>query len=168
MNKNHTKKQTEKKMRKDIIKTIETKSHWLYAAILLLLLPLLASCDKAPINSKIEGHWQLERFTILETNETTPCERIYWGITRAGAKLFEKQGPHGYAMLDALIEYRENQTIFVLKDIRLGDGKTMPTPAQLHPYGLNNADASIFDVVKSTHKQMILQSDYARLEFKKF
>ena len=155
-------------MKKAIIKTIETQSHWLYAALLLLLLPLLASCEKEPINRNIEGHWRLEQFTIHETKETVTCERIFWGITRVGAKLIEKQGPHGYPSLDALVEYRNDETLFVLKDIRLGDRKTKPTPEQMHPYGLNNASESIFRVLQSTHKEMVLESDYARLEFRKF
>ncbi len=135
-------------------------------AALLLLLPLLCNCAKEPINRDIEGHWKLERFTILDTDETVTCERIFWGITRAGAKLFEKQGPHGYAPLDALIEYRKNETVLVFKEIFCGG--RLATKEELHPYGLNDAEETVFQVEESTHKKMVLVSDYARLELKKF
>ena len=158
--------------RKEIIKTIEKNHYWLYAAILLILLPLLANCDREPINSDVEGHWKLEEFTIQETGEKVACERIFWGITRAGAKLFEKQGKHGYAPLDALIEYRNNETVFVLKDILVmsskEENKKTPTLEQMLPYGLNNAEESVFEVVRASHKQLVLQSDFARLQFLKF
>ena len=140
---------------------------WLYAGIMaLVVLPMLSSCAKEPINRKIEGHWILESFTLQENGEEVVCERIYWGITRVGAKMMEKQGPHHYPPISALVEYRNHERTLVLKDIR--QGQHTATKEQMHPYGLDNAEESVFEVIESTHKRMILESDYARLYLRKF
>ena len=141
-------------------------NHWF--VLFILLISLITGCKKEPINRKIEGHWILEQFTILQTNETVKCERIYWGITRVATKLFEKQGSHGYTPLEALTEYRDNETILVLKDFKVISNGKDALPEQLHPYGIDNSKETAFQIMESTHKNMILESDYARLEFKKF
>ena len=140
---------------------------WLYTSIMtMILVVILSACAKEPINRKIEGHWILENFTILESGEEVVCERIYWGITRVGAMMMDKQGPNHYPTLSALVEYRDNEKTFVLKDIR--HGKETATEEQMHPYGLDDANESVFEVIESTHKRMVLESDYARLYLKKF
>ena len=56
----------------------------------------LSGCQKAPINSDIEGQWILKQFTVRETDETVTCERLYYSITRMVTEVAEKQGPNGY------------------------------------------------------------------------
>ena len=51
------------------------------------------SCKKEPINSEIEGHWQLLEFTTKADNEIHPCERIYYSIQLWVVEVAEKQGP---------------------------------------------------------------------------
>ncbi len=139
------------------------------AGILLsVMVCIVTSCEKAPVNSKIEGHWILQRFTVLETGEVTECERLFWGITYVGTKMFEKQGPHGYKSIEARTEYRNNEKTFVLKNFCLDGTTTKASVEDLLPYGINSQEEAVFDVVKSTNKRLVLESDYARLELKKF
>ena len=49
----------------------------IYTGLLVFLLILLGGCEKAPINSDIEGMWKLEEYTTTEDGVTHPCERIY-------------------------------------------------------------------------------------------
>ena len=63
---------------------------------LLLLVVLMGGYAKQPINSDVEGFWQLERFTTLADGEMHEPDRIYYGITRYVVKISEKQGPQGY------------------------------------------------------------------------
>ena len=59
------------------------------------------SCKKEPINSDIEGHWQLLEFTTKADNEIHPCERIYYSIQLWVVEVAEKQGPQGFYLLSA-------------------------------------------------------------------
>ena len=52
----------------------------MHYGLVCLLLCLLAGCKKAPMNSNIEGFWQLLEFTTQADGETHPCNRIYYSI----------------------------------------------------------------------------------------
>ena len=138
----------------------------------LLFSILVSSCKKEPINDAIEQHWKLERFTTLADNQTVVCERIYYSITRFVTTVEEKQGPHNYGTFVARTEYRDNETVLLLKDFKrrwdTGDSKKDATVEQLLPFGINNPLETAFKIVKLSHNQLILESDYARLELKKF
>ena len=69
---------------------------------LLLLVVLMGGCAKQPINSDVEGFWQLERFTTLADGETHEPERIYYGINRYVVEISEKQGSQRKDMVPLL------------------------------------------------------------------
>ncbi len=137
-----------------------------------ILLTILNSCEKAPINNRIEGHWKLEQITTLENNVNTPCERIFYSITRMVTEVAEKQGPHHYGSFIARTEYQNNETILVLKDFKrrasTSDNGVPATKEQLMPFGINNPKETKFNVIESTSDRLVLESDYARLILKKF
>ena len=140
---------------------------------MLLVLVLVASgCKKEPVNRDIEGHWKLLQFTVLESGEVVTCKRLFYGITHKITKVMEKQGEHGNRTYSALTEYRDNESVLVLKDFKSGiDASSNPidTPVEkLLPFGINNQKETVFSVLESSHKRMVLESDYARLELKKF
>lgn len=132
----------------------------------------LSGCKKAPLYDEVEQLWQLEEFTILETQETVKCERLFYNISRMITKVDEKQGPHGYLTYVARTEYRDHKTKLVLSDFRTktqtADDKKPVDPEVLKPFGINNAEETVFLIVKVSQKQLILESDYARLTLKKF
>ena len=138
----------------------------------ILLAILLAGCEKAPVNSRIEGHWKLEHIRTLSDNKTTQCSRIYYSITRMVTEVAEKDGSHNYGAFIARTIYKDNESVLVLKDFKrragtADDGAT-PTKEQLLPFGIDNPKETTFKVVESSHRQLILESPYARLVLKRF
>ena len=132
----------------------------------------LSGCQKAPINSDIEGQWILKQFTLRETDETVTCERLYYSITRMVTEVAEKQGPNGYGTYIGRTEYRNNETQLVVKDFKVrqstsDSGEDAPVEKLRH-FGIDNQVETVFDVVHCNGKTMTLQSDYARLELEKF
>lgn len=132
----------------------------------------LSGCQKAPINSDIEGQWILKQFTLRETDETVTCERLYYSITRMVTEVAEKQGPNGYGTYIGRTEYRNNETQLVVKDFKVrqstGDSGEDAPVEKLRHFGINNQVETVFDVVYCNGKTMTLESDYARLELEKF
>ena len=128
----------------------------------------LSGCQKAPINSDIEGQWILKQFTLRETDETVTCERLYYSITRMVTEVGEKQGPNGYGAYIGRTEYRKNETQLVVKDFKVrqstGDSGEDAPVEKLRHFGIDNRAETVFDVFHCTGKTMTLQSDYARLE----
>lgn len=132
----------------------------------------LSGCQKAPINSDIEGQWILKQFTLRETDETVTCERLYYSITRMVTEVAEKQGPNGYGTYIGRTEYRNNETQLVVKDFKVrqstsDSGEDAPVEKLRH-FGIDNQAETVFDVVYCNGKTMTLESDYARLELEKF
>lgn len=132
----------------------------------------LNGCQKAPINSDIEGQWILKQFTLRKTDETVTCERLYYSITRMVTEVAEKQGPNGYGAYIGRTEYRNNETQLVVKDFKVrqstsDSGENAPVE-QLRHFGIDNQAETVFDVVYCNGKTMTLESDYARLELEKF
>lgn len=129
-------------------------------------------CKKAPINSNIEGMWILKQFTILETNKTVACQRLYYSITHMVTEVAEKKGPNGYGTYIGKTEYRENETQLVLKDFKVrantSDNKQNAPIEGLRNFGINNQQETIFSIVHCNGKTMTLKSDYAQLELEKF
>lgn len=132
----------------------------------------LSGCQKAPINSDIEGQWILKQFTLRETDETVTCERLYYSITRMVTEVAEKQGPNGYGTYIGRTEYRNNETQLVVKDFKVrqstGDSGENAPVEKLRSFGIDNQVETVFNVVYCNGKTMTLESDYARLELEKF
>lgn len=132
----------------------------------------LSGCQKAPINSDIEGQWILKQFTLRETDETVTCERLYYSITRMVTEVAEKQGPNGYGTYIGRTEYRKNETQLVVKDFKVrqstGDSGEDAPVEKLRHFGIDNQVETVFDVIHCNGKTMTLESDYARLELEKF
>ena len=146
---------------------------WIYTIIAVIGMALgTTGCKKAPINSDVEGFWILERFTVAETNEAVECERLYYSITRMVTEVAEKDGSKGYGAYIGRTEYRNDETQLVVKDFKIrqstGDSGQDAPVENLKHFGINNQQETVFDIVKCDGKEMILESDYARLELKKF
>lgn len=67
-----------------------------YIGLCIMVLAMVCnSCKKEPINTEIEGHWQLLEFTTKADNKVHSCERIYYSIQLWVVEVVEKQGPQG-------------------------------------------------------------------------
>ena len=142
----------------------------MHYGLVCLLLSLLAGCKKAPMNSNIEGFWQLLEFTTEADGETHPCNRIYYSIQLWVVEVAEKQGPQGLTPFRGRYQYNEINNSITMNDMSTYDLPENSRPAEvweLEPYGLNNVNTT-FKVVETNGKYMTLESDYAILKFKKF
>lgn len=132
---------------------------------------IMGGCKKAPINSDFEGMWILERFTTRADREVHNCERMYISIQLWVAELSEKQGTHGYdSYIGRCIYDEEGETIIMrefYKRAATSDSGIAATVEQLNPWGINTTETE-FRVVKADGKRLILESDYALLELKRF
>lgn len=140
--------------------------------VVVVMALLMQACEKAPINSNIEGFWQLQQFTLKETEEVITCQRLYYSITRMVTEVAEKEGPNGYGSYIGRTEYRNNETQLVLKDFKVrastSDNKQDASVETLRHFGINSQTETVFDVVHCDGKNMTLESDYAILKLKKF
>lgn len=143
-------------------------------SILLTLLFLclqLISCEKAPIRSDVEGFWRLERYTVLSTDETIECTRLYYSITRLVTEVSDKGG-NGFGAYIARTGYEDNENTLVLSDFKVrggtaDNGEDAPVEG-LRNYGINSREETKFRIIDCDGKTMTLESDYARLELRKF
>ena len=158
---------TECKNLKDMKTTIKKTMHY---GLVCLLLCLLAGCKKAPMNSKIEGFWQLLEFTTEADGETHPCNRIYYSIQLWVAEVSERGGDLGAGSFRGRYRYDEETNTVTLKEMSTYATPENSRPAtreELHPFGLDSTDTT-FDVIKADGKSLILKSDYATLTLKRF
>lgn len=158
---------TECKDLKDMKTTIKRTMHY---GLVCLLLCLLAGCKKAPMNSNIEGFWQLLEFTTEADGETHPCNRIYYSIQLWVAEVSERGGDLRITPFRGRYRYDEETNTVTLKEMSTYATPENSRPAtreELHPFGLDSTDTT-FDVIKADGKSLILKSDYATLTLKRF
>ncbi|WP_246497785.1 lipocalin-like domain-containing protein [Phocaeicola coprophilus] len=147
--------------------TIKRTMHY---GLVCLLLCLLAGCKKAPMNSNIEGFWQLLEFTTQADGETHPCNRIYYSIQLWVAEVSERGGDLGAGSFRGRYRYDEETNTVTLKEMSTyatPENSRPATQEELHPFGLDSTDTT-FDVIKADGKWLILKSDYATLTLKRF
>ena len=138
---------------------------------IVLFLALFVSCGKAPIRSDVEGFWRLERYTVLSTDETVECKRLYYSITRQVTEVTDKGG-NGFGTYICRTGYEDDENTLVLMDfkVRAGTGDNgVDAPVEgLRHYGIDSQEETKFRIVHCNGKTMTLESEYARLELKKF
>lgn len=139
--------------------------------VVLALSVLFTNCEKKEIYNDLEDHWKLEKFEIKESKQVVYCDRLFFGITYLVTEIAEKNPPF-YQSYFARTEYRDNNTKLVLYDFKtkeFANGEPIPaTSEQLKAFGIINPDETVFQIVELNRKKLILESDYARLELKRF
>lgn len=150
---------------------LKTKNISIYIYVLLFLCLQLISCEKAPIRSDVEGFWRLERYTLISTDETVECNRLYYSITRLVTEVSDKGG-NGFGTYIARTGYEDNENTLVLSDFKVrsgtaDNGEDAPVES-LRNYGINSREETKFRIIDCDGKTMTLESDYARLELRKF
>lgn len=131
--------------------------------LFLLLLLGISSCDKAPINGKLDGRWQL--MTIeYEDGRIEECYRIYYSIQLHLVEISDKGGKGGTFI--GRFSYKDDEV--TMSDFRRrGQEEELATLAELQTFGIS-LPLTHFEVEKATGEKLILKSDYARLNFRKF
>ncbi len=149
--------------------TIKRIGEW---AVCICLLLISVACEKAPLDNKIEGFWQMETITTLKDGKTTQCSRMYYAITRYVVELSERQGDKGYPALIGRFAYTDDShSTVIMKEFKhrasTADNKEPATLEELNYYGIDK-DETRFEVVKADGKTLILRSDYAEIKLKRF
>ena len=140
--------------------------------ILLLLCLQLISCEKAPIREDVEGFWQLKSVTYLETGETVEYNGLYYSISMMLVKVSDPHGRYGCGQAFGRLKYEDDNSSLVFSDFYVGAGNVdtgeQAKVENLIPYGINSRDEVKFRIVHCNGKTMTLESEYSRLEMKKF
>lgn len=144
----------------------------LVTSLLFSLILFLTGCEKAPIREDVEGYWQLKRVIYLETGETVEYNGLYYSITRMLVKVSDPYNRYGCGQAFGRLEYQDDNNSLLLSDFYVGKGNVdTGEPASvdnLIPYGINSREEIKFRIVHCNGKTMTLESDYSRLELKKF
>lgn len=141
-----------------------------YLLVLIMGCLSFTGCKKAPINSDIEGHWQLVEYTTHADGIIHKCERIYYSIQLWVVEVAEKGGNLGLQSFRGRYYYNETTN-----KIHFTDMSTYATPEnsrpatveELLPYGLNNVNTQL-EVLEKGRKRMVLRSNYATLYLERF
>ncbi|WP_370861026.1 lipocalin-like domain-containing protein [Parabacteroides faecis] len=121
--------------------------------IAILLMLIVGACGKMPINGDLDGRWQIMKIEYASGEEETP-ERAYYSVALHTINLMQV----GVTSQTGNMEYT-GDSLFVEMPISKIEN--------LLPFGMNGTEQR-FGVKELTSKQLVLQSDYARLEFRKF
>lgn len=118
-----------------------------------VLLLIASACGKTPINGDLDGRWQIMKIAYASGEEETP-ERAYYSIALHTINLMKV----GVTNQTGNMEYTGDSLFVVMPISGVED---------LLPFGMDGTEQR-FGVKELTSKHLVLQSEYARLEFRKF
>ena len=106
-----------------------------------------------PINGDLDGRWQIMKIAYASGEEEAP-ERAYYSVVLHTINLMKVD----VTSQTGNMEYTGDSLFVVMPISKVED---------LLPFGMNGTEQR-FSVKELTSKHLVLQSDYARLEFRKF
>ena len=129
---------------------MDTMKRYIIGALLLLM---AGACGKMPINGDLDGRWQIMKIEYASGEEEVP-ERAYYSVALHTINLMKVDVGNQTGNM----EYTGDSLFVVMPISKVKD---------LLPFGMNGTEQR-FGVKELTSKYLVLQSDYARLEFRKF
>ena len=114
---------------------------------------IVSACGKTPINGDLDGRWQIMKIEYASGKEEVP-ERAYYSVALHTINLMQV----GVTSQTGNMEYTGDSLFVKMPVSKIED---------LLPFGMNDTKQR-FGVKELTSKHLVLQSDYARLEFRKF
>ena len=129
---------------------MDTMKRYIIAVLLILI---VSACGKTPINGDLDGRWQIMKIEYASGEEETP-ERAYYSVALHTINLMQV----GVTSQTGNMEYTGDSLFVEMPVSKIED---------LLPFGMNDTKQR-FRVKELTSKHLVLQSDYARLEFRKF
>ena len=114
---------------------------------------IVSACGKPPINGDLDGRWQIMKIAYASGEEETP-ERAYYSVALHTINLMKVD----VTSQTGNMEYTGDSLFVVMPVSKVED---------LLPFGMNGTEQR-FGIKELTSKHLVLQSDYARLEFRKF
>ena len=129
---------------------MNTMKRYITAVLLSLI---VSSCGKMPINGDLDGRWQIMKIEYASGEEEVP-ERAYYSVALHTINLMKV----GVSNQTGNMEYTGDSLFVVMPISKVED---------LLPFGMNGTEQR-FGVKELTSNHLVLQSDYARLQFRKF
>ena len=129
---------------------MDTMKRYIIGALLLLM---ASACGKMPINGDLDGRWQIMKIEYASGEEEVP-ERAYYSVALHTINLMKV----GVSNQTGNMEYTGDSLFVVMPISKVED---------LLPFGMNGTEQR-FGVKELTSNHLVLQSDYARLQFRKF
>ena len=129
---------------------MDTMKRYIIGALLLLM---AGACGKMPINGDLDGRWQIMKIEYASGEEEVP-ERAYYSVALHTINLMKVD----VTSQTGNMEYTGDSLFVVMPVSKVED---------LLPFGMNGTEQR-FGVKELTSKYLVLQSNYARLEFRKF
>ena len=129
---------------------MDTMKRYIIGALLLLM---AGACGKMPINGDLDGRWQIMKIEYASGEEEMP-ERAYYSVALHTINLMKVD----VTSQTGNMEYTGDSLFVVMPISKVED---------LLPFGMNGTEQR-FGVKELTSKYLVLQSDYVRLEFRKF
>ena len=129
---------------------MDTMKRYIIGALLLLM---AGACGKMPINGDLDGRWQIMKIEYASGEEEMP-ERAYYSVALHTINLMKVD----VTSQTGNMEYTGDSLFVVMPISKVED---------LLPFGMNGTEQR-FGVKELTSKYLVLQSNYARLEFRKF
>ena len=114
---------------------------------------MASACGKMPINGDLDGRWQIMKIAYASGEEEMP-ERAYYSVALHTINLMKVD----VTSQTGNMEYTGDSLFVVMSVSKVKD---------LLPFGMNGTEQR-FGVKELTSKYLVLQSNYARLEFRKF
>ena len=129
---------------------MDTMKRYIIAVLLILI---VSACGKTPINGDLDGRWQIMKIEYASGEEETP-ERAYYSVALHTINLMQV----GVTSQTGNMEYTGDSLFVEMPVSKIED---------LLPFGMNDTKQR-FGVKELPSKHLVLQSDFARLEFRKF
>lgn len=120
----------------------------------LILCMCLASCDERVGYKELDGMWQLRTIETLSNQQVAQIDDIYYSFQLNVVNIRKIGFWDGYGSFT----YKGDSIHIVIKE--------MPEK-HLHQFGLDSNEEH-FEVEKVNSSKLVLKSDYARLEFRKY
>lgn len=126
---------------------------------ILVVLTLLAGCGKTPINGDLDGRWQLMEVEFHTNRVTVEPEFTYFDVNLHLMQLKKIKGSTDRpGSVNARFEHTDD-SLFIRT--------IQSSKSTVRKFGLCDT-VQHFLVEKLTGKEMILESDSSRLQFRKF
>lgn len=116
----------------------------------------LTSCDEKFGYKYLDGMWQVQGITYLDDETTLHPDDMYFSFQMNIIEVKQL----GTALFNGMFDYTDG---VISSKLRVGETNLYLLPG----FGMNAPDQN-FKVVKLNSDKLILQSDYARLEFRKY
>ena len=144
----------------------------IYKILTMFVIALMVSCESYRIHGDLDGFWQVQSIENKQTGEITKCNGdIYYSFQRelVLVSYVSPNIPQGQIKENHIAYFSHENGEIAMTDFRIYiDKDATPTPlSKLEKFGLYDT-YNTFQVEKLSNKNLILNSDKARIVLHKY